>query len=90
MFKVSDMKRMDQENVLIVADKEEDGILADGLKRSVPASSLRKQVVHPVCREELARPGRETQPEMKTLMRSRTRGSQVPQPRDGCGVSWGT
>ena len=68
MFKILDEKRMDQENVLIIADKEEDGILADGLKRSVPASSLREQVVHPVGREELAGPGRETQPEMKTLV----------------------
>ena len=68
MFKVLDVKRMDQENVLIVADKEEDGILADVLKRSVPTSSVREQVVHPVGREELAGPGRETQPKMKTLV----------------------
>ena len=68
MFKILDEKRMDQENVLIVADKEEDSILADGLKRSVPTSSLCEQVVHPVGREELSRPGGETEPEMKRVM----------------------
>ena len=67
MFKVLDVKRMDQENVLIVADKEEDGILADGLKGGGSASSMSQQVAHPVGRQELSRPGGETQPGMKTM-----------------------
>ena len=61
-------KRINQENKLIVADKEEDSILADGLKGGGSASSVSEQVVHPVGGEELSRPGRETQPEMKTLV----------------------
>ena len=62
------VKRILRERLLVVADKEEDGILADGLKGGGSASSVSEQVVHPVGREELSGPGRETQPGTKTVI----------------------
>ena len=54
--------------LLIVSNEEEKSILADGLKRRALASRVSEQVVHPVGRQELARPCGETKPSTKTMM----------------------
>ena len=55
-------------DILIVADKEEDGVLAHRSKGGeVAAGGFREQVAHPVGGEELARSCGEPKPEKKML-----------------------